>query len=62
MKSNQYQVYNNIPKIGVSNAESISTAITKYYSPVHKNALSRGQYNYSRKDCALQSIVSNKNA
>lgn len=49
VKSNSYQMYNQQPKAGVAFADSISTQICRYFSPILKSASSL----YGSKESAL---------
>lgn len=56
VKSNSYQMYNQQPKAGVAFADSISTQICRYFSPILKSASSL----YGSKESALQALLTNK--
>ena len=49
VRTTSYQAYNQLPKLGVANADTISTQIFRYFSPLFKTASSL----YGRKECAL---------
>ena len=55
-QGHSYQVYNNTPKLGVAHADSVSSAICKYFSPVFKPSSTY----YGRKECAMQALLSNR--
>ena len=51
-----YQMYSSVPKLGVAYADSVSSVICKYFSPVFKPSTAY----YGRKECAMQALLSNR--
>lgn len=56
VKVHNYQMYNSAPKLGVAYADSVSSVICKYLSPVFKPSTTY----YGRKECAMQALLSNR--
>ena len=56
VKTNTYSMYNQLPKLGVAYADSISTQVCRYFSPVFKSA----SCSYPRNESALQALISNR--
>lgn len=56
-QNNSYQMYSSsTPKLGVAYADSVSSVICKYFSPIFKTSSTY----YGRKECAMQALLSNR--